>query len=145
MVCVFKKKWVNFKLITIGAFLSFLSLSLVKFLPFLLAKIKLDKGEENREKIYSFVSANSGCAESDILNALGMKRGTFRYHAEKLKQANMLVSSRSGRFTRYFRRDLFMDHKVRYLDFNMKDDTRKKVLETILDELELQVRICLQS
>lgn len=121
-----------FKLIAIGALFSFWSLSLVKFLPLLLGKIKLGGGGENRETIISFISANPGCTESEILKSLGMKRGTFRYHVDKLKQANMLVSPRNGRLTRYFHRDFSTDQGDGYFD-SIKNDTRKNVLETILE------------
>ncbi|SFM50229.1 winged helix-turn-helix transcriptional regulator [Methanolobus profundi] len=124
-----------FKMLTLGALFSFWSLSLVKFLPLLLGKIHLSKGgDDNRQKILSYVSENPGCSEGDVLEALNMKRGTFRYHVGKLELANMVSPLRNGRYTRYFRYDLSKDHRNIFLDINMKNDTRKNVLETIFEE-----------
>ncbi|MDW7733620.1 MAG: winged helix-turn-helix transcriptional regulator [Methanolobus sp.] len=120
------------QLVSCFCFLSLSSFGVLKFLPFLLGKIRCNKGNKNRQKILSYVSDNPGCAEIDVLKDLGIKRGTFRYHFGKLELVNILVSVRHGRFVRYFRREY---HRVnRISSLNLKSDTRKNVLETILEK-----------
>lgn len=72
-----------FKLISVLCFLSFSSLGILKLLPLLLGKIRLKKGEDNRQRILSYISDNPGCSESDILNDLGMKRGNLQVSCRK--------------------------------------------------------------
>ncbi|WP_406656092.1 winged helix-turn-helix transcriptional regulator [Methanolobus sp. ZRKC2] len=123
-----------FKLISIGCFLSFSLFGPLKFLPILLGKSKFVKRNKNRQNILSYISDHPGCSETDILNDLDMKRGTFRYHVEKLGLANMLVFAKKGKFTSYFRNELLMDDKTISSSTHMRKDTRKKVFEAILKE-----------
>lgn len=123
-----------FKLISIFCFLSFSSFGFFKFFPFLLGKIGFRRGEKNRKRILSYISNHPGCSEGDILKDLRMKRGTFRYHADKLKMANMLSSARFGRLTGYFRKGLCTEDEIISLNPYPENNTTTDVFEAILKE-----------
>lgn len=122
------------KFIWIGCTIWFLIVSLGKFIPLLLGKVACNKGEKNRSKILSYVSENPGCSESEILSDLGMKRGTFRYHVEKLQLSNLLIALRQGRFVNYFSKGHSNEKALQTVGSNTQSDTRKCVLETICEE-----------
>lgn len=123
-----------FKFIWIGCTIWFIIVSIGKFIPLLLGKVACTKGEKNREKILSYVSENPGCSESNVLSELEMKRGTFRYHADKLQLSNLLIALKQGRFINYFSKGNSNENDLQAAGSNMQGDTRKCVLETICDE-----------
>ena len=122
------------KFIWIGCTIWFVIVSIGKFIPLLLGKVACNKGEKNRKKILSYVSENPGCSESDVLSELDMKRGTFRYHANKLQLSNLLVALRQGRFINYFTKGSSNEKVLQATGSNTQSDTRKCVLETICEE-----------
>ncbi|TQD27029.1 winged helix-turn-helix transcriptional regulator [Methanolobus vulcani] len=122
------------KFIWIGCTIWFIIVSIGKFIPLLLGKVACKKGDKNRTKILSYVSENPGCSESDILSDLKMKRGTFRYHADKLQFSNLLVALRQGRFINYFRKDNSSKKSLQAAGSNIQSDTRKCVLDSICEE-----------
>ncbi|SDG32334.1 Predicted transcriptional regulator, containsd two HTH domains [Methanolobus vulcani] len=122
------------KFIWVGCTIWFLIVSLGKFIPLILGKMACKKGEKNRKKILSYVSENPGCSESDILSDLEMKRGTFRYHVDKLQLSNLLVAIRQGRFINYFSKGNSNEKSLQASVSNTQSDTRKCVLETICEE-----------
>jgi predicted transcriptional regulator len=123
-----------FKFIWIGCTIWFIIVSIGKFVPLLLGKVACKKGEKNRKKILSYVSENPGCSESDILSDLEMKRGTFRYHVDKLQLSNLLIAFKQGRFINYFSKGHANKNSLQDVVSNTQSDTRKCVLETICGE-----------
>nr|WP_321417486.1 winged helix-turn-helix transcriptional regulator [uncultured Methanomethylovorans sp.] len=90
-----------FKLITISSV--FLALGW-KIAAILIARIR-DEDNENRLKILQFIESNPGITVNNVKTDLSLKRGTFRYHINVLKETGKILLLKNGNYVSLFKKD----------------------------------------
>lgn len=123
--------WIQLSVITSILF-SFLAA--FKFLPLLLGKISVKKKNTKQKDICSYIVNNPGCCESEMSKNLNIKRGTLRYHLDRLESENMIFTIKKGKIKGFFHIDHSGCYQQNMLHLRLKNDTAKMVLDVIITE-----------
>ena len=100
------------------------------------ARSKIDKNE-NRNKIFQFVSRRPGSTIYEIARSIGMNMGTVRYHMMILGINHRIVSfNDEGKFVRYFTNSNTYSKEDQLVISIMRRDSIGKILRLIVERPE---------
>lgn len=107
---------------------------LLKYAPLLLGKVFVRKDNPTLNAVFSYIKENPGCIESEIIQDIGLKRGTLRYYLEKLDSDKLIFTVKSGRVKTIFHIAYAEFSGQNKLYINSKSDAKKAVLRAITEE-----------
>ncbi|WP_244602153.1 winged helix-turn-helix transcriptional regulator [Methanococcoides methylutens] len=110
------------------------SVTLYKFLPLLLGRVRQNCKNQNRDEILEFITANPGTTKSEIERQLKLNRGTIRYHLKMLQIYNKVKCVRKGRLVMVFKNSYKHTDSEQKIEFFLRNDTKKCILISILRE-----------
>jgi len=102
---------------------------LVKFLPFVIARIKSALDNRKRLKIFEFIEKNPGSSVAHLQNALGINRNTLKYHLKILEKEGLICSVKVGN-----KRLLFTGKPPDFASLVLKNSERKSKIVDILSK-----------
>ncbi|WP_255333716.1 winged helix-turn-helix transcriptional regulator [Methanosarcina sp. KYL-1] len=111
--------------------------SILKMVPLILGKVRIPRGNENRQKIYRHIRQVPGCTVSEISRDLEINRGAVRFHLEMLKAGNKISLMWAGKFTRVFQNSDVFASSEKIIIAHLKSSTRKQILLKILEKPEI--------
>ncbi|NLN44469.1 MAG: winged helix-turn-helix transcriptional regulator [Methanosarcina sp.] len=85
----------------------------------------------NRNLIYSYIETNPGAHISEIVNKIGLNRGTVKYHINALKVQNKIETYNDDRKIRYFGSNLACDEVEKKVISVLKNVTNKRIISEI--------------
>lgn len=110
------------------------SVTLYKFLPLLLGRVRQNRKNQNRDDILEFINANPGSTISDIERHLKINRSTIRFHLKILQTYNKIKSFRKGKIVMLFKNSYKYTDTDKKVAFFLRNDTGKSILISILHE-----------
>ena len=66
------------------------------------ARLKIDKGNDNRNRIYKFITERPGSTLYEISKEMGLNIGTLRYHLMILSLNHRITAYKDDKFVSYF-------------------------------------------
>ncbi|WP_135603630.1 winged helix-turn-helix transcriptional regulator [Methanococcoides sp. NM1] len=108
------------------------SVTLYKFLPLLLGRVRQNCKNQNRDEILEFITANPGSTISDIGKQLKLNRGTIKYHLKILQMCNKIKCVRKGKIVMIFKNSYKWSNTEQKIAFFLRNDTGKTILISIL-------------
>ncbi|MCM1986343.1 winged helix-turn-helix transcriptional regulator [Methanococcoides seepicolus] len=108
------------------------SVTLYKFLPLLLGRVRQNCKNQNRDEILEFITANPGSTISDIGKQLKLNRGTIKYHLKILHMCNKVKCVRKGKIVMIFKNSCKLSNTEQKIAFFLRNDTGKSILISIL-------------
>lgn len=84
-----------------------------------------------RNLIYSYIETNPGAHISEIVNNIGLNRGTVKYHIKALEVQNKIETYNDDRKIRYFGSNLACDEVEKKVISVLKNVTNKRIISEI--------------
>jgi predicted transcriptional regulator len=75
----------------------------IKFLPIILAKVKIIFQNKNRAEILEYLRDHPGCTIADLSKNTGINRGSVKYHLSVLLLERKIVRKKEGKLMYLFR------------------------------------------
>lgn len=107
------------------------SVTLYKFLPLLLGRVRQNCKNQNRDEILEFIIANPGSTISDIGKQLKLNRGTIKYHLKILQMCDKVKCVRKGKSVLLFKNCYKYTDTEKKIVFFLRNDTGKSILISI--------------
>ena len=85
----------------------------------------------NRNLIYSYIETNPGAHISEIVNNIGLNRGTVKYHIKALEVQNKIEACNDDRKIRYLVSNLACDEVEKKVISVLKNVTNKRIISEI--------------
>jgi len=105
----------------------------LKIFPVVLSRIKRFVENQNRQKIFKYISDNPCTTTTEISRNLGMNRGTLRYHLMMLKRQNMVTPYKTRGRIHYFLNESTYEDKEKAVIAVMKNDKHRRIISEILN------------
>jgi predicted transcriptional regulator len=103
----------------------------LKYIPFILGKVKKKISNGNRRKLLETISENPGCTVTEIINLTRMNVGTIRYHLYILEKKRDVVSVKTWHTYCYFLNRSRYTHEQMVIIALSKNKTTKRIIHVI--------------
>lgn len=87
----------------------------------------------NRSSIYEYIKASPGIYFSEIVEKIGLDRGTVRYHVKTLEAQNKVEVYKDGRKMRYFQNNFTYNEEEKKVISVLQNNTNQRIISEILN------------
>jgi predicted transcriptional regulator len=105
----------------------------LKIFPVVISRIKRFVENQNKQKIFKYISDNPGTTTAEISRNLMMNRGTLSHHLMMLEKQNRVISYKTRGKIHYFLNESTYGEKEKVALAALKNEKHRRIISEILN------------